>query len=92
MALAASPSILFDAVGILAGPAGEKALSANPDAESFLMDAKRHLKAIGLAGVDGLAGKAGITGSPGVVELDGGKNVGAFIEFAKKGKVWERAD
>jgi catalase len=41
MALSGSPSIMFDAVAVLAGPAGDKSLSAEPDAVSFLMDADR---------------------------------------------------
>jgi catalase len=41
VALSASPSIMFDAVAVLAGPAGDKSLSAEPDAVSFLMDADR---------------------------------------------------
>ena len=60
MALRASPSVLFDAVVVLAGPAGDAILAANPDAVSFLMDASRHLKAIALSGVSTLAGKAGV--------------------------------
>jgi catalase len=90
MALAAAPSVLFDAAAILAGPAGDKALAANPDAVAFLMDACRHLKAIALSGVSGLAAKAHANGLKGVFELKGGKDIGAFLEVARKGKVWER--
>jgi catalase len=46
MALSGSPSIMFDAVAVLAGPTGDRSLCAEPDAISFLMDADRHLKAI----------------------------------------------
>jgi Domain of unknown function (DUF892) len=46
MALSGSPSVLFDAVAVIAGPAGDKSLSANPDALTFLMDALRHLIAL----------------------------------------------
>jgi hypothetical protein len=53
---------MFDAVAIIAGPAGDQALGANPDAVSFLMDACRHLKAIALAGVPELAKKAQVAG------------------------------
>jgi catalase len=89
-ALSGSPSILFDAVVILAGSAGDKALTANPDAVGFLMDACRHLKAIGLSGVPGLAARTGAAGLPGVVDFGPAKGVEKFIELARNGKVWER--
>ena len=90
MALRGSPSILFDAVAIISGPAGDEALTENPDAVSFLMDACRHLKAIGLSGVPLLATKAHVMDEPGIVELDSSKNTSTFIDFARSGKVWER--
>jgi catalase len=90
MALRGSPSILFDAVAIVSGPAGDKALASNPDAVSFLMDACRHLKAIGLSGVPDLAAKAHATGLVGVTGLDNSKNIAQFIDFARQGKVWDR--
>ncbi len=90
MALRGSPSILFDAIAIVAGPAGDKGLAANPDAVSFLMDACRHLKAIGLSGVPDLAAKAHAASLVGVTDLDNTRNVAQFIDFARQGKVWER--
>jgi catalase len=90
MALRGSPSIMFDAVAVLAGPAGDKALCANPDAVGFLMDACRHLKAIGLSGVLELAGTAHAVGLAGVTEIGGTKDIAAFIGFARDGKVWAR--
>ena len=90
MALRASPSVLFDAVVVLAGPAGDAILAANPDAVSFLMDAIRHLKAIALSGVSTLAGKAGVNTEIGVTAVSSAKSVAKFIMFAKGGKVWER--
>jgi catalase len=88
-ALNGSPSVVFDAVAVLAGAAGDKALTADPDAVGFLMDAARHLKAIGLSGVSGLASKTQVAGMVGVVEFKG-SNVGAFVDLARNGKVWER--
>jgi len=89
-ALNTSPSIFFDAVAVLAGPAGDKALAADPDAVGFLMDASRHLKAIALSGVSGLAEKTHVAGSVGVLTISGGKDVATFIDLARNGKVWER--
>src|ERR1700693_1415232 len=90
MALSGSPSIMFDAAAVLAGAAGDKSLSAEPDAISFLMDADRHLKAIALAGVSNLAKKTHVEGAVGVTELRGNGDVSNFIDFARNGKVWER--
>jgi catalase len=90
MALSGSPSFVFDAVAVLAGPAGDKSLTGNPDAVSFLMDACRHLKAIGLAGVPNLAAKAAVEGVVGVTDFKKSDQIATFIKFARNGKVWER--
>jgi catalase len=90
MALSGSPSVLFDAVVVLCGPKGDKALSAEPDAISFLADADRHLKAIALAGASGLAKRTHVEGVVGVTELGGNGDISKFIDFARNGKVWER--
>ncbi len=84
-ALNASPSVVFDAVAVVAGPAGDKVLTADHDAVGFLMDASRHLKAIYLSGVLSLATKAHVIGQAGVTD-----DLAKFIDFARKGKVWER--
>lgn len=83
-ALAGTPSVLFEAVAILAGATGDAMLAADPDAVGFAMDAKRHLKVIALDGVDSLAERAYLGGVVGVV------GVGEFVALAKHGKVWER--
>ena len=89
-ALSGSPSVVFDAVAILAGNAGDKKLAADPDAVGFLMDASRHLKAIALSGVPSLAAKTHVAGEVGVTEVSGSKDLATFITFARNGKVWER--
>jgi len=90
MALRGSPSVVFDAVAILSGPAGDKILSANPDAVAFLMDACRHLKAIGLAGVPELSKKAQVTGVVGVTDFGQAKGLALFLDLARNGKIWDR--
>jgi catalase len=90
MALSGSPSVLFDAVAVIAGPNGDKFLTANPDATGFLMDADRHLKAIATSGIPGLAGKTQVSGKPGVIDLARSGDVARFIEVARNGRVWER--
>ncbi len=90
MALRGSPSVLFDAVVILAGPDGDAALAADPDGVAFLMDACRHLKAIGLSGADSVTEKAQVDGEVGVFTLDNAADIRQFIETARSGKVWDR--
>jgi catalase len=92
MALRASPSVLFDAVVILAGPDGDKKLTADPNAQAFLMDAKRHCKAVGFSGIPGLTKKVGVAEEPGIMELTGKGGVKAFIAAGKTGRFWEREE
>jgi len=90
MALRAAPSVLFDAVAILAGPDGDKNLTADPNAQAFLTDARRHCKAVGFSGVPALTKKTGVTDEPGIAELSGKGGVRAFVDSAKTGRFWER--
>jgi len=92
VALNGSPSVLFDAIVVLGGPDGDKALAANPDAVGFMMDACRHLKAMGLAGVPNLAARTQVSGVPGVSELKSSRDIAAFIELARGGRVWARPE
>jgi catalase len=90
MALRASPSVLFDAVAILAGPDGDKELAGDPNAEAFLMDATRHCKAVGFSGVPSLSKKAGLKKENGVLEVTEKSGVKDFIAAARTGRFWER--
>jgi catalase len=90
MALRASPSVLFDAIVVLTGPNGDEALAGNPDAVAFLMDAKRHCKAVGESGLRTLAEQTGFEEGPGFVNLDGKSGVKNFVNAAKMGRFWER--
>jgi catalase len=92
MALNGSPSVLFDAIVVLAGPDGDKRLTENPDAIGFMMDASRHLKAIGLSGVPDLAARTQVSGVPGVVEFKALQDIAGFIELARGGKIWARPE
>lgn len=92
MALRASPSVLFDAVVVLSGPEGDKKLAGDPNAVAFLMDADRHCKAIGWAGVPGLAGKAGLKESEGMVPLAAKSAIKDFIKEARIGRFWDREE
>jgi catalase len=90
MALRASPSVLFDAVVILAGPEGDKNLASDPNALNFLMDAVRHCKAVGFSGIPSLARTAEIKEQLGVVSVTAKTGVKEFIAAARMGRFWER--
>ena len=92
VALAASPSVLFDAVAVLAGPDGDAELTKNPDAIGFLMDACRHLKVIAIAGVPTLSQKTAVDGVTGVLPIGNPKDIAGYIKLARNGKVWERPE
>ena len=90
MALRASPSVLFDAVVVLAGPEGDKKLAGDPNALNFLMDAVRHCKAVGFSGIPSLARAAGIKEEPGVVNVTNKAGINNFIAAARTGRFWGR--
>jgi catalase len=92
MALRAAPSVLFDAVVILAGPEGDKKLAADPNAQAFLTDARRHCKAVGFSGIPLLAKKVGVIEEPGTMDLTGKGGVKNFIVAGKTGRFWEREE
>ena len=80
--LGGMPSVLFDAVVVLAGEDGATTLLAHAAAGDFVRDAFGHLKAIGLsAEIWPLLEKAGVEPDGAVFELDG--DVGEFIAAAK---------
>ena len=91
-ALAGTPSILFEAVAIMGSAAGDSMLAADPDAVSFAMDAKRHLKAIAMSNIPALAKKADLNEAAGIVQIQNAATIEKFLSFAKLGKVWEREE
>ncbi len=89
------PSVLFDAVAILASVAAGPALAGEAAAVNFLRDAYGHLKVIGhTPGAGALMAKAGL--SDGETGTDSGMialtpaTVPAWLEAAAKGRVWTR--
>jgi catalase len=90
LALRTSPSVLFDAVIVLSGPDGDKKLSADPNAVGFLMDANRHCKAVGFAGIPSLAKQSGTLEAPGIVNITIKAGIKRFIDAARAGRFWER--
>jgi len=85
--LAGTPSVMFDAVGIVLSDLAAKTLAVDAAALGFASDAFTHLKAIGVdKGGRALLKSAGIEPDAGVVDC---KNTQSFIRFAKT-RQWDR--
>ncbi|MEO8445644.1 MAG: catalase [Gammaproteobacteria bacterium] len=85
--LAGTPSVMFDAVGIVLSDLAAKTLGADSAALGFASDAFTHLKAIGVdKGGRALLKSAGIEPDAGVV---GCTDTKSFITFAKT-RQWDR--
>lgn len=92
MALRTSPSVLFDAVAVLAGADGDKELNEDQNALAFVWDAKRHCKAVGYAGIPALSKRTELKPEPGVVDLLRSAGTTEFISAARTGRFWEREE
>jgi catalase len=91
-ALAAAPSVLFDAVVVAPSEAGVKELLGMAAAVDWVRDAFGHLKVIGHAdAASALLEAAGVAAAAdaGVVPL-GRDGAAKFIEAAKRHRIWDR--
>jgi len=91
-ALAAGPSVLFDAVVIALSGDGAEALAKEADAKDFLQDAFRHCKIIGhVPGAAPLFEAAGVAtdADDGVVSVSA-DGLDDWVKMAKKHRVWDR--
>ena len=87
--LGGGPSVLFDAVVVIASEAGTAALLGESAAIAWMRDAYAHLKVVGYSGdAQPLLDTAGIMADAGVVLLDG--DAAAYIDAARAGRVWDR--
>jgi catalase len=85
--LVGTPSVLFDAVAVIVGDAGAKALSQEGAAIDFVRDAFAHLKAIAVdKGGQALLKMASVGHDAGVVSTN---DTDAFVAAAKT-RQWER--
>jgi catalase len=85
------PSVLYDAVAIIASVEGCQSLLKNAGAKDFVSDAFAHLKFVGYAeAAKPLFDKAGIEMDSGFIALDKGKGAGAFIEACRQLRQWDR--
>ncbi|KND57557.1 Catalase [Candidatus Burkholderia verschuerenii] len=88
------PSIMFDGVIVAGGAASAKLLSESGDARHFVLEAYKHLKALGAIGdgEDVLAAAHLPSGDDGVcVGSDVDKVMKSFIETMSQHRVWSRA-
>jgi catalase len=92
--LAGMPSIMFDAVFVVPGKDSAQTLSNNGDARHFVLEAFRHLKAIGAVGSGRDMLKASLpSGDEGVATGADGELaavIKAFIKAAGQHRVWAR--
>jgi catalase len=89
--LAGGPSILFDAVAIVASEEGVDALLGEAAAIAWVHDAFSHLKVIAHSPeVEDLLDVAGVEVDAGIVSLADADGATTFIEAAGNGRIWER--
>jgi catalase len=89
------PSVLFDAVVVLASEDGAAELTTIPPARDFVADAFAHCKFIAYSPeAMALFEKAGVANAmdDGFVELNKAKDVGAFVEKCRDLRLWTRED
>ncbi|WP_312152422.1 catalase HPII [Pseudomonas sp.] len=85
------PSVLVDGVLVPAGKASLQALGESGLAKHYLLEAYKHLKAIGLAkDAKALLDKLGLKEDKGLLVGDDQKAVDAFVKAVEGHRVWER--
>jgi catalase len=85
------PSVLYDAVALLASADGAALLSGEATARDFVADAFAHAKFIGfVAAAKPLLDKAGVVPDEGCVELGQAADVERFLTLCGKLRHWER--
>ena len=91
--LGGGPSVLFDAVALLASKKGGKALARQPAARDFLADAFAHCKFIAFtAGAEPLFARAGLAEErdAGCIALTGAQDAAGFVKTCRQLRLWER--
>ena len=87
------PSVLYDAVAILASAEGAARLAKDPTALDFVTDAHAHRKFVGhVAAARPLLEAAGVAGEidDGYVSLDAKASFTAFVERCRDVRYWDR--
>jgi len=90
-ALAAAPSIFFDAVVLAPSATAIEKLLVEAATVDWVRDAFGHLKVIGhVPAAEPLLESAGVAVDAGVVAIAGKRDVATFVTAAKKQRIWER--
>jgi catalase len=90
-ALAAAPSILFDALVVATAGDASQRLAHHPAAVDWVRDAFAHLKVIGhVAGAAPLLEHAGVEPDDGLIALASAADVRGFVAAAKGPRIWAR--
>ena len=90
-ALAAAPSIFFDAVVVALSEEGADMLVTQAAAIDWVRDAFGHLKIIGVVKTAApLLERAGVEPDAGVIPIEGAKGIARFINAAKGPRIWDR--
>jgi catalase len=85
------PSVLYDAVAILASPEGATLLAGEATAKDFVSDAFAHAKFIAYAETaKPLLDKAGIAFDDGVIAISSAEDAAAFIAQCRQLRLWHR--
>ncbi len=85
------PSVVFDAVAILASEAGVAELAQMPPARDFVADAFAHCKFVAYtAASQPLLDKAGVVPDEGFIALNKSRDAATFVEACRKLRLWER--
>ena len=91
--LGGGPSVLYDAVAVLASPDGAALLAKDAAAKDFVSDAFAHCKFIGYsADAMPLFDKAGVAPDldAGCLELGAEADATRFVEMCRELRFWER--
>jgi catalase len=87
------PSIAFDAVWVAGGEASAKALSGNGVTLHYLLEAYKHLKAIGVnTSAKAIIDVLKLEADAGLIIGDGDKAIKAFIAAIAQHRVWDREE
>jgi catalase len=85
------PSVVFDAVAILASKEGSTLLADEATARDFIADAFAHVKFIAYAAsAKPLLDKAGVAPDDGCVEIASAKDATAFLKRCRDLRFWAR--
>ncbi|MCU1396374.1 MAG: catalase family protein [Ilumatobacteraceae bacterium] len=92
--LGGGPSVLYDAVAVIASADGAAQLAAHPAAKDFVTDAHAHCKIIGrVTAAQPLFAAAGLTElvDAGYVDIGTRKGPAAFVDACRAGRQWDRS-